>query len=121
MIDLALGDTGEYIPLRDISSRRDVSVKYLEQIIPALSRAGLILSTRGKEGGYKLSKPARAITVGEILRAAEGSFVIETEDESGGAKYFWGELSDKLNSFINKTTLADIVDEEHRGVLDFNI
>ena len=73
MIDLAQHDAAGYIPLRDISKRQEVSAKYLEQIVVQLSRAGLVTSTRGAQGGYQLARHPSEYTVGEILRITEGS------------------------------------------------
>ena len=64
----------EYVSLSDVSARQAVSLKYLEAIIAALSRADFVESRRGKTGGYRLKKPVSAYTVGGILRAAEGNF-----------------------------------------------
>ncbi|MDR0396137.1 MAG: Rrf2 family transcriptional regulator [Oscillospiraceae bacterium] len=74
MIDLARhSQTAEWIPLRDISHREDISTKYLEQIVQHLGAAGLVRSLRGPSGGYRLSRPAESYTAGEILRTIEGS------------------------------------------------
>ena len=73
MLDLAMRDTGEYISLRDVSSRQEISAKYLEQIVTQLGRAGFVKSTRGPQGGYKLAKDPSEYTVGSILRLIEGS------------------------------------------------
>ena len=72
MIDLAEHDSGDYIPLRDISERQGISVKYLEQIVTQLSRAGFLRSVRGAQGGYRLSRHPENYSVGEILRITEG-------------------------------------------------
>ena len=57
MLDLADHNTGDYIPLKDIAKRQEISVKYLENILASLSRVDLVDATRGKGGGYRLSKP----------------------------------------------------------------
>ena len=62
-----------YIPLKAVSQRQNISDKYLEQIITQLSRAGLVRSARGAQGGYQLTKPPEEYTVGDILRTTEGS------------------------------------------------
>ena len=72
MADLAAHDTGEGVRLKEISERQAISVKYLEQIIPLLTRAKLVKSSRGNSGGYRLTRPPQAYTAGEILRATEG-------------------------------------------------
>lgn len=73
MLDLALNNTGEYIPLKDVAERQGITLKYLEQIIILLKRAGYLKSTRGNGGGYKLAKKPSAYTIGDIIRTTEGS------------------------------------------------
>ena len=55
MIDLAEHNNGEYIPLKDISARQGITIKYMEQIIPQLNKAGYLKSLRGNGGGYRLA------------------------------------------------------------------
>lgn len=74
MIDIAEHNTGEYITLMDIANRQEISEKYLESIVAVLSKNGLLISLRGKGGGYKLAKQPEQYTVGSILRLTEGSF-----------------------------------------------
>ncbi len=60
MVDLAVYDEGEFISLRSVAERQNVSMKYMEQIVSQLTKAGFLLSIRGPQGGYKLSrKPAQ--------------------------------------------------------------
>ena len=73
MIDIAVYSNGNYISLKDVSARQEISVKYLEQVISLLNKAGFLHSLRGNNGGYKLAKEPSAYTAGDILRAAEGS------------------------------------------------
>ena len=75
MIDLAQHYQEGYIALKDISSRQDISKKYLEQIVPFLIRSNLLNANKGHMGGYQLTKPPSQITVREILESAEGSLV----------------------------------------------
>ncbi len=56
MVDLALHDNGKFIALKDVSARQKISIKYLEQIVTPLNRAGLLKSGRGAQGGYRLAK-----------------------------------------------------------------
>jgi len=71
MLDLALHD-GEYIAIKNIAERQEISNKYLEQIITVFSRSGFVKSARGAQGGYRLARPAEEYTVGMILRLIEG-------------------------------------------------
>ena len=72
MLDLAMNGKENFVPIRSVSERQEISEKYLEQIITALSRAKLVKSARGAQGGYKLVKAPEEYTTGEILRAVEG-------------------------------------------------
>jgi len=56
MLDLAINNTGEFITIKSIAGRQEISDKYLEQIITLLSRAGYVKSSRGAQGGYRLTK-----------------------------------------------------------------
>ena len=73
MIDLAENNTGEYIPLKDIAKRQEISKKYLEIIVKDMVTGGLIVGASGKGGGYKLVKKPEKYTVGEILELMEGT------------------------------------------------
>ena len=74
MLDLAEHNNGEYIPLMDIAKRQEISEKYLESIVSVLSKNGLLMSLRGKGGGYRLAKPPEFYTIGMILHLTEGSY-----------------------------------------------
>ena len=83
MLDLALCPSGEYIKVKDIAARQEISDKYLEQIIAVLGKAGYVKSVRGASGGYRLTRSPADYTVGMILRLTEGSLapVACLEDE----------------------------------------
>ena len=72
MLDLAEHNNGEYIPLKDIAGRQNISVKYLENILSTLSKARLVDAARGKGGGYRLCRRPEEYTVGEIIELMEG-------------------------------------------------
>lgn len=120
MADLAFYETGSFIPLKDISERQGISIKYLEQIMRILSSASLVESARGSSGGYRLVKKANEYTVKEILVASEGSLALLTcvEDTSACERCqscltnsFWKEWNEHIIGFIEKYTLEDIVKE----------
>ncbi|MDR3280728.1 MAG: Rrf2 family transcriptional regulator [Synergistaceae bacterium] len=132
MVDLALHDTGEFIPLRNVSSRQEITIKYLEQIIPMLSRVGYLKSSRGKDGGYRLAKPPRDYRVGDILRAVEGDLspVACMEDDpnrcprSGWCPTLpmWEGLNKVINDYLDNITLEELVNESHNlAGLDYSI
>ena len=74
MIDIAEHNTGEYITLKEIAERQEISDKYLESILPALTKARFLDGLRGKGGGYKLARAPESYTVGSILKLVEGNF-----------------------------------------------
>ncbi len=73
MIDLAVHEQESAVSAQSIAERQDLSERYLEQLIRAMKKAGLVKSIRGAGGGYRLARPADQISVGDILRALEGS------------------------------------------------
>jgi len=74
MIDLAENENGNYIPLKDIASRQDISKKYLEIIVRDLVAGGFLTGASGKGGGYKLCRKPEDYPIGEIIEAMEGPF-----------------------------------------------
>lgn len=124
MIDLAEHDVGDYIPLRDISERQEVSVKYLEQIVTALSRAGFLRAVRGAQGGYRLARSPEDYRVGDILRITEGDLAPIACLASGGEGCgrsddcatlgFWRGLNKVINDYVDSTTLAQLV-QQHQA------
>ena len=75
MIDLAEHCNGNYIPMKEVAARQELSLKYLEKILPVLTKASLIEGVHGKGGGYKLVREPDQYTVWEILCLAEGDLV----------------------------------------------
>ena len=71
LADLADNRSDDYIPLKDIVQRQQISQKYLESIMTSLSKAGLVDSVHGKGGGYRLNREPADYTLGEILRLTE--------------------------------------------------
>lgn len=122
MLDVALQDPAVPVSLRDVSQRQDISVKYLEQLTPSLTRAGLLRSIRGAGGGYRLTRSPEDYTVGEILRAAEGDLLPVECAGSGGCcerasrcvtVEIWREISNAIDSVVDHRTLADLVKRTH--------
>ncbi|MBR5089403.1 MAG: Rrf2 family transcriptional regulator [Ruminiclostridium sp.] len=120
LIDIAArGDDG-FISLKEISERQSISKKYLEQIVPLLTRNGILRTTRGNRGGYSLAVSASKITVGDVLRATEGSLApvscleFETNDcpraENCATLFVWEGLYDTISKYLDGITIADIVE-----------
>ena len=118
MIDLALNSNGNFIALKEIAKRQDITIKYLEQIVALLNKAGFLETARGNAGGYKLAKEPKDYIVGDILRATEGDLapiICLTEDGACQRKQicktysFWKGLDDVINDYIDSKTLEDLL------------
>ena len=73
MLDLAQQGNSNYVPLKDIAARQQISKKYLEIIVKTLVDKNLLMTLKGKKGGYKLSRLPKDYTIGEILELMEGT------------------------------------------------
>lgn len=118
MIDLDMNDGENYITIKEIAKRQDITAKYLEQIVSLLNKAGFLKTARGTTGGYKLAKPANEYIVGDILRATEGELApIYCLTEQGSCSRqkkcktysFWKGLDDVINEYVDSKTLADLI------------
>ena len=118
MAELATRPEGENISLKDISLAQGISLKYLEQIVTPLSRAGLVKSGRGSQGGYRLARKPEEYTAGEILRAVEGELTpihcLEDEEnlcphfDSCTTVRFWDGMNKAIRDYVDSVTLADL-------------
>lgn len=119
MIDLAEHTSDGYIPMKQVAQRQGISLKYLEQILPALSKNKLIEGVHGKGGGYRLSRNPEEYTVGEILRLTEGDLAPVACLEQGAAACerkdrcktlsMWNGFFELTNRYFDGITLADLV------------
>lgn len=73
LVDITLHQKDGYVSLKDISERQNISKKYLEQIVPLLNRSHIIKTSRGNKGGYKINGKPEDYTIGDVLKATEGS------------------------------------------------
>ena len=112
---LAEQDGNSYVPMKKISHRQNLSVKYLEQILIQLGKAGLVEGLRGNNGGYRLTKPVSEYTAGEILRAMEGDLAPRGSSagkafKTCGNESFWSGFEKALNDYVDSVTLDKTVE-----------
>lgn len=122
MIDLAEQPADCFVPLTDVAKRQDISEKYLESIVSALSKNKLLDSVRGKGGGYRLNKPASEYTVSEILNAAEGSIApvacLSKEENDCPRKdrcttlKMWEDFRKMTDSYFENITIQDLLKDK---------
>ena len=125
LIDLAQYSSGGPVSTASISARQDISERYLEQLMSMLKKAGLVKSIRGAGGGYVLAKDMCEISVGDVLRALEGSLEpvdcagLEPEgmcsaSDSCVAKYVWQRINESINRTVDEIRLDQLVDQSRR-------
>ena len=111
----------ETLTLRQITERDKLPFKFLEQIMIGLKRARLVLSTKGKHGGYVLSRHPKEITLGEIIRVVDGPLApilsaeemehrIEEDDKHAGLYTVLLDVRNAISTILDKRTLADILE-----------
>lgn len=126
MIDLAQQNTETFVSLKSISERQEISMKYLEMIVAALNKAGLVQSQRGKDGGYRLTRDTDDYSIGEIIRTTEGGLATVScaecsEDKSCSKSQacltfpLWQRLDDYINSYLDGISLRDILEQKVGG------
>lgn len=118
MVDLAINGNGQFISLKNISERQQISNKYLEQIISMLNKAGFLETARGNMGGYRLAKASSEYKIGDILRATEGDlapvYCVTDDGECDRKQYcktymFWDGLDNVINQYVDSKTLEDLI------------
>lgn len=121
MIDLAEQRKTEYVPLKEIAARQNISQKYLESIMTILSKNKYIDALHGKGGGYRLNREPTDYRVGDILRLTEGSLAPVSCLECGASPCdyvsecrtlpMWQKLNSLVNDYLDSVTIADLMRE----------
>jgi len=131
LIDLAQYSEIEPVSISSIATRQGISERYLEQLMTLLKKAELVKSIRGAGGGYVLAKDVSEISVGDILRALEGSLEpvdcaayhpTEACEAAGGCvtKYVWQRINESINRTVDEISLKQLV-EESKSVQNKNM
>lgn len=121
MLAIALNGEGQATSIADIAGKEGISVAYLEQLLNRLRRQGLVASVRGPKGGYRLTRPTRAITVADIVKSLEGSIYpvhcVSPRNRPASAcartsscvpKLVWHKLAKAINDCLESVTLRDL-------------
>jgi len=125
MIDIALNQDKGAITLSLISERQGISLSYLEQLFAKLKKAGLVSSARGPGGGYRLSRVASDISIGDIIHAVDENVDVRRcagkANCHGGEECLshelWASLSVTIESFLKSITLQDVVENKQTSVI----
>ncbi len=125
MFELAMNYGDDPIPLKTVAERQQLSESYLEQLIAALRKAGLVKSIRGAQGGYILAREPHKITVGDVIRVLEGPIApleCVNEEKPGQCEQFhycisrnvWAKVRDSMSEVMDSITLADMCREAEK-------
>ncbi len=119
--------TGRPVQVKEIAQRQQIPEEYLGQIMVLLKRSNLVHGARGPGGGYYLARAPETITVGEVLRVLEGSFMMDTEQKFRRSHFAssmghritetWIRGVEALEKVLNETTLADLCRTEERALM----
>ena len=121
MIDLAEQQSDSYIPMKDVATRQNISLKYLERILPSLVKSHFIEGVHGKGGGYRLTRTPEEYRIGDILRLTEGDLAPVACLECGAepcsnadcrTKPLWEKLNTIVNEYLDSKTLADLIKKD---------
>jgi len=124
MLDLAINQDQGPITLSDISQRQGISLSYLEQLFSRLRKKGLVDSTRGPGGGYRLSRPAKSIAIAEVIVAVDEAVDATRckgqknchDSRACLTHQLWTDLSEQIREFLNGITLAQVLDKRPQEV-----
>jgi Rrf2 family protein len=126
MLYLAMQDSAEYTPLKQIADAEGISQKYLESIMTTLSKADLVDAVHGKGGGYRLNRSPESYTIGSILKLTEGSLATVSCTTQGSAACnrstcchtlpMWEKLDQLIDGFFEGITLVDLLREGQTGL-----
>ena len=119
MLDLAAHPDDGYISVKTISTRQNISMKYLEAIVSMLTKADLLDSMRGKDGGYKLSRAPKDYNIAQIIKLTEGSLAPVACLECGENTCerasdcltlpLWENLEHLIEQYLGSVSLEDVM------------
>ncbi len=129
VLDIAMYGNEKPVPLSDVSSRQNISLKYLEQLTAKLKKAGIVNSQRGPFGGHNLAKKPEEITIGDLVRTLEETTVItdcsEQEKQMCGicnragdclSRWVWVEASRAMFERLDQITIAGLLSTENESI-----
>jgi len=123
LLELALHENGELVPLKEISQRQEIPLPYLEHLIGPLVQAGIVRSTRGIGGGVSLLKPPRQVVLSEVIELFEGPiFLVDCVNNPESCSHsgycvtrgLWQDIREAMSGVLESLTLQDLVERQRR-------
>lgn len=119
MLDLAEHGSEHYVPMKIVAERQNLSLKYIERIVPVLTKNGFVEGVHGKGGGYRLTRAPKEYNIGEILRLTEGDLspvaCLECDakpcDRADSCKTLpmWIKFKNMIDEYFDGITLEDLL------------
>lgn len=125
LLHICFEKTRDVVTIQEIARQERIPLKFLEQILGALKKGGILSSRRGVSGGYRLSRPAREINLGDVIRLIEGPLApwadkktlegkIEARDKVSGFYAVLLDVRNALSDILDKTTLEDVCERSRK-------
>ena len=125
LVDIAEHQADDYLPLKEVAERQEISEKYLESILKVLVKEGVLIGVRGKGGGYRLSRTPDQFSVRAILQLTEDSLAPVSCLNAGSAPCakaadcrtieLWQGLDRVISDYLDRYTLADLMKVDELG------
>jgi Rrf2 family cysteine metabolism transcriptional repressor len=121
LLELALHEVEEPMPLKEISQRQQIPLPYLEHLISPLVQAGIVKSTRGIRGGISLLRPPQEVVLSEVIQLLEGSIApVECVDNPQTCPHselcvtrdLWDKVKEAITGVLESVTLQDLVERQ---------
>lgn len=114
LVALAQRPEGSAVAASDIADQLSLPRRFLEQQFTALAKAGLVESRRGAGGGCRLARPAREMTVADIVRAVEGATLDVPRTSGSATSEMWMDAARSLDQALGEVTLAELAERQDR-------
>ena len=115
LFDIAFYNEGQPTQVKDIAERQSIPPRFLEQIFQDLKRVGIVASKRGPQGGYSLARPAEEVSLGDAVRALEGTIMLVDDggvDRGAPSRRVtdavFRDVSARVQQCFDDVTIADI-------------
>ena len=119
LLDLAENQNEGYIAMKTVAERQELSLKYIERIMPVLSKNHYVEGVQGKGGGYRLAREPKDYSIGDILRLTEGNLApvgclecdakVCNRADSCKTLPMWKEFHQMVNDYFDNITLLDLM------------
>ncbi len=129
LLDLAVNDKGKPSQIKDIARRQDLSTRYLENLFSALRADGILTSTKGKGGGFSLSRAPSRINLLDVIQAVEGKLILVNCIESASfckryadciTRDIWTNANKKLKELFKSITLKNLIEDYKKKIKNTN-